>query len=554
VAQEEEAGGLMPVIEISASDLKGMLGREVADSELETVLPLNKLEIEEWDRDRLKIEVTPDRPDLMCTEGIARQVSAWLGIRRGLPSHVVSKPIISMTASPVKVRPCIVAGAVRGLKLDDDTVRSIMQLQELIDLTIGRDRVKTAIGVHDVSKVKPPFCYKEVDPKTVSFVPLGFKKEMTMEEILRKHPKGIQYKHIFGNAKKLPIILDKNGDILSFPPIINGELTKVTEGTKDIFLDITGYDEAPISYGLNILLTSMEMRGGRIEAVKVNKKTYPSLRARSMKLDTGYVKRMLGCNLKDSEIKSLLERMNYGVNMKNRTVLIPPYRYDILHFVDIIEDISIAYGYNDFEPELPRLPTVGRPHPFEEFCNRVREMMIGTGFQEVVNYTLTSPEKQFKLMGVPERDAVEIANPMSKEFSQVRVWAIPSLMANLVSNKHRRYPQRLFEVADCVIPDPKQEVRTRNIKKLAGVVGHANANFSEMAAIMNSIDENLGLKTSKQPSAHPSFMKGRCGQIMKGSKPIGIFGEISPAILSRLTLKMPVTAFELELDEVYKHK
>ncbi len=544
----------MPVIEVSANDLKGMLGREVADSELENVLPLNKLEIDEWDGDKIKIEVTPDRPDLMSTEGIARQVSAWLGIKRGLPSHVISKPTISMTASPVKVRPCIVAGAVRGLRLDDDTVRSIMQLQELIDFTIGRDRVKTAIGVHDVSRVKPPFCYKEVDPKKVSFVPLGFRKEMTMEEILRKHPKGIQYKHIFGKAKKLPIILDKKGDVLSFPPIINGELTKVTEGTRDIFLDITGYDEAPISYALNILLTSMEIRGGRIEAVRINKKTYPNLKARTMKIDTGYVKRMLGYNLKDSEIRSLLERMNYGVNMKSRTVLIPPYRFDILHPVDIIEDISIAYGYNNFEPELPRLPTVGRPHPFEEFCNRVREMMIGTGFQEVVNYSITNPEKQFKLMDVPERDSIEIANPMTKEHTQVRAWAIPSLMANLVSNKHRRYPQRLFEVADCVLPDPKQDVRSRNIRKLAGVVSHANANFSEMAAIVNSIDENLGLKTSKQPSDHPSFMKGRCGQIMKGKKPIGIFGEISPSILSKLSLKMPVTAFELELDPIFENK
>lgn len=544
----------MPIIEVSASDLKRLIGRQVADSELETVLPLNKLEIDEWEEDRIRIEVTPDRPDLMSAEGIARQVSAWLGIRRGLPSHIVSKSSVRIVAGAVKARPCIVAGIARGLNLDDDAVKSIMQLQELIDLTIGRDRVKTAIGVHDISKVKPPFCYKEVDPKTVSFVPLGFKKEMTMEEILRKHPKGIQYKSIFGNAKKLPIILDKNGDVISFPPIINGELTKVTEGTKDIFLDITGYDEAPISHALNILLTSMEMRGGRIEAVKINNKTYPSLRARTMKLDTGYVKRMLGYNLKDSEIKSLLERMNYGVNMKNRTVLIPPFRHDILHFVDIIEDIAIAYGYNNFEPELPRLPTVGRPHPFEEFCNRIREMMIGTGFREVVNYTITSPEKQFKLMNVTERDAVEITNPMSKEHTQIRVWAIPSLMANLVSNKHRRYPQQFFEVADCVLPDPKQDVRTRNIRKLAGVVSHANANFSEMAAIVNSIDENLNLMASKQPSDHPSFMKGRCGQIMKGKKPIGFFGEISPAILSRLALKMPVTAFELELDPIFKNK
>ncbi|MBW1839884.1 MAG: phenylalanine--tRNA ligase subunit beta, partial [Deltaproteobacteria bacterium] len=344
MAEKKEDCGIMPIIEISASDLKSMIGRKVADSELENVLPLNKLEIEDWDGDNLKIEVTPDRPDLMSTEGIARQISAWLDVKRGLPSHVVSKAKISMKLDKVKVRPCLVSAIVRGLTLTDKTVKSIMQLQELIDQTIGRGRVKTAIGVHDISKVEPPFHYKEVDPKTVKFVPLGFKKEMTMDEILNKHPRGIEYKHIFGDAKKLLIIVDKNGDVLSFPPIINGELTKVTEKTTDIFLDITGHDETPINYALNILVTSMEARGGKIEAVKVNNKSYPQLKAKTMKIDPGHVRRMLGYNIKDSEIKSLLERMNYGVDLKTGKVFIPPYRYDILHFVDIIEDISIAYG------------------------------------------------------------------------------------------------------------------------------------------------------------------------------------------------------------------
>lgn len=544
----------MPIIEISARDLKGMIGKDLADSELESVLPLNKLEIDAWEDDTIKVEVTPDRPDLMSTEGIARQVSAWLGIKRGLPGHVVSKPRVSMNADNVKVRPCIVSGIVRGLKLNDEMVRSIMQLQELIDFTIGRDRVKTAIGIHDISRVKPPFHYKEVDPKTVSFVPLGFDKEMTMEEILKKHPKGIEYGHIFGNAKKLPIILDNEGQVLSFPPIINGELTKVTEQTNDIFLDITGYDETPINYALNILLSAMEMRGGRIEAVRINNRDYPHLKARPMKIDTGDVKKMLGYNLKDSEIKDLLERMNYGVNLKEGAVLIPPYRYDILHFVDIIEDIAIAYGYNNFEPELPRLPTVGRPDPREEFCNRIREMMIGTGFTEVINYAMTNPEKQFKTMGHKPLPTVDIANPMTGEHTQMRAWALPSLISNLVTNKHRRYPQRLFEVAECVVPDPKSDVRARNTRKLAGVISHTNTNLSEISATVNAIDENLGLRASKQSFTHPSFIKGRCGRIMKGRKQVGFFGEVSPHVLESFGLKMPVTAFELDLDEIYRHK
>jgi phenylalanyl-tRNA synthetase beta chain len=540
----------MPVITLHASDLKSLIGRPVPDDQLRAVLPLIKCDIESWEGDEIKVEVTPDRPDLLSTEGIARQLSYWLGIRRGLHGYIVSKPRISLTAEPVGVRPEIVAGSVRGVEMSDSMVRSIMQLQEAIDFTIGRDRLKTAIGIHDASKVRPPFFYREVGPRDISFTPLGFSREMTIEEILRKHPKGVQYRHIFSMNKGYPIILDRNDDVLSFPPIINGELTKVTPETTDIFLDITGFDQTPLNQALNILLSALEMRGGKIEAVKVNNRSYPHLKARPVRIEKASIKRMLGINLKDREIRDCLERMGYGFDPRSCQVLVPPYRADIMHPVDIIEDVAIAYGYNDFVPEVPRLPTVGRPNPGEEFALKLKELMVGLGFQEVINLSLSNEERQFTMMGIKNPGAAEIANPVSKEYILCRHWILPSLLENLSSNIHRRYPQRIFELGECIHPDAKAETSTRNVKKLAAVSSHAAAGFSEIMSVFNAFREVLPQRLTSAEHVHPSFIKGRCASILLRGKRIGLLGELHPNILQSFGLKMPVAALEMDAESL----
>jgi len=427
-----------------------------------------------------------------------------------------------------------------------------MQLQEAIDLTIGRDRLKTAIGVHDASKVRPPFFYREVGPRDISFVPLGFSKELTIEQILRKHPKGLQYRHIFSGNKTYPVILDRNDDVLSFPPIINGELTKVTPETTDIFLDITGFDQTPLNQALNILLSALEMRGGKIEAVKINNRSYPHLKARPVRIDTSSVKRMLGVNLKDREIRDCLERMGYGFDPSSSQVLVPPYRADIMHPVDVIEDVAIAYGYNDFVPEVPRLPTIGRPNPEEEFALMLKELMVGLGFQEVINPSLSSPERQFTRMGTRNPGAVEIANPVSRDYVICRHWLLPSLLENLNSNIHRRYPQRIFELGECLHPDPGADTRTRNVKKLAAVTSHADAGFSEIMSLFNAFSEALPLRLTTAEHSHPSFIRGRCVSIILRGRAIGLLGEIHPSTLHGFGLKMPVAALEINSESLWR--
>ena len=544
----------MPVVTLDSDDLKSLISRKITDEELKAAMSLNKLSIESWEGSEMKIEATPDRPDLFSAEGIARQLNSWLGTNPGLAKFQISPPKIEIRTSPVSLRPFITCGIARNVRMSNRMIKSIMQLQETLDLTLGRDRKKVAIGLHDLSKVIPPFSYKEVLPSEITFIPLNSSKKMNLAQIIRAHPKGMQYAHLVKRARKWPIIVDSKNRVLSFPPIINGELTKVTEETTDLFIDITGPDEKSINYCLNILLTALEKRGGKIEAVKVGDKIRPDLSPRLMKISTDEARKMLGLEISNREMQTLLERMGHGASIaKNQAeVLVSAYRADMLHPVDIIEDIAIAYGFNNLIPETPKHHSVGEPDRLEEFSNRLRELMIGLGFQEVLNYTLTSREKQFSKMAAKPEEVAEIANPVSQEYSICRRWLIPALLENCRSNKHRRFPQKIFEIADCVIPHKSPDVSALNVRKLSGLITHSQAGLSEITSILNAIKESTGKNWETKPYKHDSFIPGRCGAVfLPGLKePAGIFGEINPRALINYELNNPAAAFELDVQKV----
>jgi phenylalanyl-tRNA synthetase beta chain len=217
-----------------------------------------------------------------------------------------------------------------------------------------------------------------------------------------------------------------------------------------------------------------------------------------------------------------------------------------------VEDVAIAYGFNDFAPEIPRLPTMGRPKPEEEFGLKLKHLMVGLGFQEMLNLSLSSRERQFAMMGITDPGAIEIENPVSSEYSLCRFWVLPSLMENLSSNIHRRYPQRIFELADCIRPDPKADTRARNTKRLAAAVSHAGAGFSEIMSLFRAFTSALPLELSVSECKHSSFIPGRCASIKLKKREIGHLGEINPAALNKFGLKMPVAAFELDTEALWK--
>ncbi len=534
----------MPIITASANDLRSLIKRKLSDSELEEILPLNKIEIDSWEGDELRLEVTPDRPDLYSPEGIARQINAWLSLAPGPPGHILSKPTVKLSTEKVSSRPVIAAGIVRGLSLTDSAIKSLMQLQELLDTSIGRGRKKIATGVHDFGRIRPPLLYTERAPDSVRFIPLNTNRSMTPMEILSKHPKGREYAHLLSGRRRFPLIFDSEG-VISFPPITNSDRTRVTEQTTDVFIEITGSDKTAANAALNIIMAALETRGGRLESVQIDGWESPDMRPRNVPFDPESIKRMMGESLTNREIKSLLERMGHAVDIKNKTVSVPQYRIDIMHAVDIAEDAAIAYGYNNFVPEMPKHPTIGSLLPIEELSESVREIMIGLGFQEMVNFTLTSKKKLFENMRKRE-PAIEIENPVTSEYSVCRNWLLPSLLGNLSSNKHRRYPQKIFEVADAVVPD-SSETGANNVRKLSAAISHSSAGLSEIISVSNSLFQSLGTKVSLKQESHPTFIRGRCASVILNNRKIGILGEINPEVIISFDLSMPVACLEIEL-------
>ncbi|UCF07199.1 MAG: phenylalanine--tRNA ligase subunit beta, partial [Thermoplasmata archaeon] len=388
----------MPVISIEYDDLIDLLGKKVPMEELIEIIPMMGADIERIDYTQMDIEFFPDRPDLYSVEGVARALRSYLGLETGLKQYPVSDSDVKLIVDPTvnEVRPYIVSGQVKGVTMTDFFIQSLMDMQEKLHLTLGRKRAKMAIGVHDAKDITPPYTYKAADPESIQFVPLGKSETMDLEEILRKHEKGRDYAWTLEGFSRYPIIVDSNHEVLSFPPIINGTLTMVTEDTKDIFLDLTGTDMNAINLALNIVSTALAERGGKVERVEVvysdrSIKT-PDLTPGKMDLELDYLNSMLGTHLTAEDAVGHLEKMGFGAEPKDAAISasVPAFRGDILHPIDLVEDVAISYGYMEFAPELPKKMTFGEPMELVDFCGKLRVIMAGFGFNEVITLTLSN--------------------------------------------------------------------------------------------------------------------------------------------------------------------
>jgi len=544
----------MPVITFGYKDLINLIGREVPAEELISVIPMMGADFHHYDpaTGELGVEFFPDRPDNYSVEGVARSLRTFLGFEKGMRHyHVVESGItLKVERSVEKVRPYVVAGVVRDVTMTDELIRSMMELQEKVHLTTGRKRQKVSVGIHDMGAVKPPFVYKAVDPESISFVPLAKEESMNMREILQRHEKGIDYAYILEGMSKYPIILDADGQVLSFPPIINGRLTTVTEHTKNIFIDVTGTDLNAISGVLNIVATAFAERGASIHSVRIEgrrKMTTPHLHPAEMRLSVKYANQWLGLSLSPVEMADCLLRMGYDAQPeKGRLrVRVPATRMDILHPVDLVEDVAKGYGYARFGSKMPEVHSIGSERPIERTADLVRQMMVGHGYYEVTTLTLSSQREQFEAMRLPRSGVVEVLNPITEDHDCLRISLLPSLLAVLRKSKHRDLPQRMFEVGDVVID-------TKRRKHLAGVSIHSKASFTEMKSLVEGIVHDLAIDFKIEGSDLPTYIPGRSAYILAEGARVGHFGELHPEVMQGYELGYPVAAMELDLDAAMK--
>ncbi|MCL2712535.1 MAG: phenylalanine--tRNA ligase subunit beta [Methanomassiliicoccaceae archaeon] len=536
----------MPVINFNYEDLCKMIGKKVSKDVLMHRIPMIGADMHDDDEsDEMSVEFFPDRPDLYSAEGLARSLRSFLDIDTKMKRYDVVNTGITMNVdrSVKDVRPYILCAAVLDIDINDDILRSLMEMQEKLHLTIGRKRSKVAIGVHDLDNVEQPFIYKAVRPNEISFVPLAKTEKWDLDEILKNHEKGKDYAHLLCGKARYPIILDSKDNVLSFPPIINGVLTTVTTKTKNLFIDVTGTDEKAVKGALNIIVTALAERGGSVGSVRMNDGTSfisPDLRPSERKINVKECEKFLGRKIGKDGIIKALKRMgsDASADKDDIIVLIPATRLDIMHSVDIYEDVAIGYGFENFGSKHELSQTTGKKRDMTVVSERLRDVMIGLGYTEVTTLTLSSEDDEFIVSGLPEKNVVKVKNPITEDHTCLRSSLLPSVMRVIRKNKHRDLPQRIFEIGD-VIADTKRQ------RRLCAVATHSKTSFTEMRSVAESVLREMNISYSLKECDYETFIKGRGAEIIVRNEVNGYFGEMSPEIIIRFGTDRPVMFFEM---------
>jgi len=548
----------MPVLEIDKEYLYSLLGMRLSRDELVEILEGTKVNIEGFSDESVELEITSDRLDLLSTEGIARMIKGIIGKELGIPKYPVEhrEEELVVDESVKNVRPFAVGAILLDVRLNDSVIKSIIQCQEKIHETLGRKRRRVAIGIHDLDAVKPPFRYIARPMDEVKFIPLGENREMTAREILENTEKGREYGNLIRNEEGLvPLIEDSMGRVMSMPPVINSELTRLSERTRNLFIDVTGTDEKSIRTSLSILVHSIAETGARIGVITVRDsgKTIkqPDVEPRRMRVSMDYIRRMLGEEIEQKDVINLLRRGRLDVELVGDEidVIIPPYRTDFLHPADVAEEVIVLYGLNRLKPQLPRnVMTVGSIHPSEKISRKLRMLMVGLGYQEVMNYMLSNKESLFKSIGRKETEVVEIGNPVSSSYTVLRDSLIPGLLHFLSRNVHSPYPQKIFEIGDVVLVDRSRPYRTRSERRLAAAYSDDSVGFEDIQSHLFAVLKSMRIDFKLREANNSVFIEGRCAEVISGDA-IGVIGEVNPEVLSGLGIPSPTAMFEVKVYE-----
>ncbi len=545
----------MPTVTLNKTVFEKLVGKKLPLEELKDRISMLGTDLESIEGNEINVEIFPNRPDLLSEQGFARAFSSFIGVKTGLRKYEVKKFGSKVVVKDLpKQWPYAVACVIKGLKIDDEKIKEIIQLQEKLGLTFTRNRKKGGIGLYPLDKITFPISFIGRKPDEINFRPLEFPRPISGLKILSQHPKGRDYGHIMESWETFPVFIDAKGIIMSMPPIINSHnVGKIDETTTDVFIEGTGPDLETIKKSLFILATSLADMGGQIYSLEMEyaggkKFEYPDLTPDRMKLDLAYINKWLGLELKEQEAVALLARMSHGYDKKNREVLIPAYRTDIIHPVDLAEDIAIAYGYENFEHIIPNVSTIAEEDKYGKFTRKVRELLVGMGLLEAKNYHLISLAEMNNHMNLKE--TVVPLKDAGGEFNHLRNSILPSLLKNLRENKHHEYPHNIFELGRTFFyADTETGIGEK--RHLSVILCHEKTDFTEIRQVMDALICGLDLQIEVKDYEHPSFIEGRVGQVFAGEKKIGIIGEFHPSVLENWELNVPTVGFELDLERIF---
>jgi len=561
----------MPKIDVNEQLFFSTLGRRFAKDELEALLPVAKAELDDWPEGGgvLRIELNDtNRPDLWSTLGLARQLAIYLTgkvpsypffSRAGAMKDAADRKVV-VDAGLKDIRPFIGSFVVEGRQVTDALLREIIQSQEKLCGNFGRKRKTVAMGVSRADLISWPVHYGAADPDKTRFVPLDFPRPLSMRQILTEHPKGRDYGALVAGFPKFPLLTDGKGEVLTFPPVINSALIGgVKPGDSRLFIDLTGPDLEVILTACAIAACDFADMGFRVLPVAVEypwdtpygrRVVTPYYFQKEVVLETAEAGRRLGEAFQPEEAAGFIRRMGNGVRVEgSRLHVAPPeYRNDFLHPVDAVEEIMISRGMASFQPIMPRDFTVGRISAAEEFGRKVREIMVGLGYQEMIYNYLGSRADFVDRMGSDGADLVEIANPMTESAAVVRNSILPSLLGSEAASAHAVYPHRIFETGKTVVKDASQNTGSRTLNSLGLLWADREAGFNDVNAHVQALFYYLALEPELSALEDTRFITGRCAELRVAGRRVGLMGEVHPAVLERWGIQMPCAVAEFDLD------
>jgi len=522
------------------------------------MLPYIGLDIEYVDEKEIRVEYSPNRPDFSSYYGITRSLKGLLEIEIGIPNvNIVPGKdyVIGVDKSVSHVRPFIVGLVAKNGSLDDESIRNLVGMQEDLHNGLGRRRAKASIGFHDLSQIEFPLRYDTVSSKT-SFSPLGFKEELTVAEILRETDAGRKYRKILGSTKIFPVLLDTSGQIISLPPIINSDSTKISCNSKDLFVEATGTNLSLLEDVLAIMAITLSDMRFDIESVVIiygkENIVSPDLQLRKFEgLEMSYISKVLGLQVTPELVLKCLKksRLDGLIDGFKITCNVPRYRTDISDAIDLVEDIGIGYGIFNLDPTLPSSKVSGKRSHNTIIFEKIRQTLVGMGLIENVNFSLISRtlEHEFVNQENDYRNVVAVIGSKSAEHEILRSSLLPSLLKSLSHNIHEEYPQRLFEIGKVFSLDEDPLERW----SLCSVIAHDEADYTEAKSIVQTLMAvGLGKELEALPTVNPICLEGRGAYLYAADTKIGIIGEISPSIIENFKIRVPVAAFEIDLTKV----
>jgi phenylalanyl-tRNA synthetase beta chain len=557
----------VPVVNIKFERLKRLISGIKMNKVLDT-LPYIGVDIEDVSKDMIRVEYNPNRPDLSSDYGVARALRGLLNIETSLPKFKLagrSGLAVSVEDAALrKIRPYLIALVAKNGTLDDETLKQLIGMQEDLHNGVGRRRRKASIGIHNLDVIRFPVTYKTVSGD-YSFTPLNESSEFTIKQILKDLEIGKQYGHILSAFERYPLIVDNADTVLSFPPIINSQATKVNEGCRNLFVEVTATDQETAEDLLAIIAMTLYDAGFEIRTVSIvhsgsrNKKIEtPQMKPKVISADVDYINSILGLTLDTKQIITYLKKSRLDAKAPNRKKIactIPRYRIDIYDPIDISEEVAIGYGIYNLEPQFPTSPTAGNKDSLSVYFDKIREAMIGLGMIESLNFMLTSKQVQYGSFGIipTKEDVLSVDTSKSTEHEILRDSLVPVLLQSLSYNIHEQYPQRLFEIGKTFIKSTPTMIEER--WSVGAAIAHADAGYTEIKSTMQALLRScFGKEATTKASTNPMFMEGRCAEVIFDGKSVGILGEIIPRALENLKLRVPVAAFEINLLAIIKDK